>query len=183
MHFLIQDEETKDSNEKKKAIFISPYMRYKCVIPMIVHHETKEREKQQKENEKKEEEKRATVNAKEEHIDESEINESKSRVYEHFKQICQTANKEVVDLPKKKKKKKKICKQLTLGQMHGRKRKRESDIKNEIQEKRNNDFSTPTSPSDIKVIHVSKKVKREIQETNEERKGQDNNSEIVTSLR
>lgn len=182
MHFLIQDEETKDSNEKKKAIFISPYMRYKCVIPMIMHHETKEREKQQKENEKEEEEeKRSTINAKVEHIDESEINESKSRVYEHFKQICQTANKEVVDLPKKKKKKKKTCKQLTLGQMHGRKRKRESDIKNEIQVNRNNDFSTPTSP--IKVIHMSKKIKREIQETNEERKVQDNNSEIVTSLR
>lgn len=177
-----EDEETKDSNGKKKAIFISPYMRYKCVIPMIVHHETKEREKQQKENEKKEEEMRSTVNVEEQHIDETEINESKSRVYEHFKQICKTTNKEVAALPKKKKKKK-SCNQLTLGQMHGRKRKRESDIKNEIQVKRNNDFSTPTPPLDIKVMHMPKKIKREVQETSKEGKTHNNNSEIVTSIR
>lgn len=152
------------------------------MIPMIVHHETKEREKQQKENEKKEEEMRSTVNVEEQHIDETEINESKSRVYEHFKQICKTTNKEVAALPKKKKKKK-SCNQLTLGQMHGRKRKRESDIKNEIQVKRNNDFSTPTPPLDIKVMHMPKKIKREVQETSEEGKTHNNNSEIVTSIR
>ncbi|XP_072758066.1 exosome complex component 10 homolog [Anoplolepis gracilipes] len=175
------------SNDKKKAIFISPYMRYKCVIPMVVHQETKEREKQQKENERKEAEKSSAAN--EEHIDETEINESKNRVYEHFKQMSQAVNKEVVQAQiqeavpkKKKKKKKKACnKQLTLGQMHGRKRKRESDIKHEIQMKNSNDFSTPSPSLDVGAMHASKKMKLEIQGTSKEWK--DDNPEIITSIR
>ncbi|CAL1681433.1 unnamed protein product [Lasius platythorax] len=180
-----EDEETKDSSGKKKAIFISPYMRYKCVIPMIVHHEAKERERQQKEGEKKEEgENRSTVKVEEKHIDETEINKSKDRVYEHFKQVVsQAVSKEVEVLPKKKKKKKKTHNnQLILNQMaqQGKKRKRESDIKNEIQVKiDNNYFSTPTPSLDVRVMQ-SKKIKRE---EASEWKAQDNNSEIVQSIR
>lgn len=153
---------------------------------MIVHHEAKERERQQKEGEKKEEEgeNRSTVKVEEEHIDETEINKSKDRVYEHFKQVVsQAVSKEVEVLPKKKKKKKKTHNnQLILSQMaqQGKKRKRESDIKNEIQVKiDNNYFSTPTPSLDVRVMQ-SKKIKRE---EASEWKAQDNNSEIVQSIR
>lgn len=161
----------KDSNGKKKNIFISPYMRYKCVIPMVVHHEMKERERQQKE-----EEKHSTTSIEEEHIDETEINESKGRVYEHFKQISQTMNTTLETC--KKKKKKKTCKPLSLSEMKGKKRKRESDIKNEIQKKSNNDdFSASPSSS---LTNTCKRVKWEKQE---EQKAKDNNSEIIKSIR
>lgn len=160
-------------------------MRYKCVIPMIVDYEKKELERQQKENEKGEkEEESSIVNAEEEHIDETEINESKNRVYEHYKQMSQVAKETAQDEEEtfpKKKKKKKGYKQLTLGQMHGKKRKRESDIKNEMEVKSDNpDFSTP-SPS-LNIMHASKKVKREVQETSGEWKVPDN-PEIITSIR
>lgn len=163
----------KDSDGKKKDIFISPYMRYKCVIPMVVHHEMKERERQQKE-----EEKHSTINNGEEHIDETEINESKGRVYEHFKQISQTVNT-TLETPKKKKKKK-TCKPLSLSEMKGKKRKRESDIKNEIQRKSNNDDFSASPSSSLDVANTCKRVKWEEQE---KQKAQDNNSEIIKSIR
>lgn len=149
-------------------------MRYKCVIPMVMDQEVKERETQ----EKKEEE----SSTKDKHVDEAEINESKSRVYQHFKQISQT-NKQVESTPKKKKK----SNQLALSQMHGKKRKRQLDIGNE---KRGNasDFSTPTPNLNAGSMHVSKKAKRE---AIEERKVQGNlarihggiNSEAIKSIR
>ncbi|GAB1859700.1 phospholipase A1 [Camponotus japonicus] len=170
---ISEDEEMKDSDGKKKDIFISPYMRYKCVIPMVVHHEMKERERQQKE-----EEKHSTISIEEEHIDETEINESKDRVYEHFKQISQTINTTLE--PPKKKKKKKTCKLLSLSEMKGKKRKRESDIKNEIQRKSNNDDFSASPSSSLDVANTCKRVKWEEQE---KPKAQDNNSEIIKSIR
>ncbi|XP_029159209.1 LOW QUALITY PROTEIN: exosome component 10 [Nylanderia fulva] len=170
-----EDEEMKDSNEKKKVIFVSPYMRYKCVLPMVAHYEAKEREKQQKE-----EEKPSTVQQKE-GIDETEINESKDRVYEHFKQMSQTMNKEVEVLPKKKKKKKKPN-QFTLNQIaQYKKRKRESNVINKtLNDYKNCTTSFSTSTSDASVMHPSKKMKRE--ETSQESKGK-NNPEVIASIR
>lgn len=162
-------------------------MRFKCMIPMVVDQEAKEREKPQKKGEKEKTEEDLTVKVKDEYVNETEINESKNRVYEHFKQMCQMKNKQV-EVPSKKKKKKKF-KQLILSQMHGRKRKREFDlIRNENQKKNDNDFSTPTPYLDAGTVHVSKKAK---QEATEERKVQesfahvqgDNNSDTVKSIR
>ncbi|XP_071632679.1 exosome complex component 10 homolog [Temnothorax longispinosus] len=176
--------------DKKKTIFISPFMRYKCVIPMIMDQETKERETRQEKREKeKEEEEGPSVKIEDEYVDEAEINESKNRVHEHFKQVSQT-NKQVATLPKKKKKKK--SKQLILSQIHGGKRKRQFNIGNEYQKKKgDNDFSTvPTPYLDAGTMHVSKKAKQ-AQEAIEEREMQeslaqvqsDNNSETAKSIR
>ncbi|XP_067213814.1 exosome complex component 10 homolog [Linepithema humile] len=177
-----EDEETKDSNDKKKAIFISPFMRYKCVIPMIADYEAKEREKQQKEEEN-------CSTAKVELVDETEINESKNRVLEHFKEVSQTTNNEVVTSAKKKKKKK--PKHLILGQMHGRKRKRESNIRNKSQEESyDSNFSTPSSSLDATITHISKQMRPEV-EIIEERNVQQsfapvqdsNNSAVLKPMR
>lgn len=159
-------------------------MRYKCVIPMVVDQE---REKQQKKEEEEKTEEDLTVIGNE-YVNETEINESKNRVYEHFKQICEMKNKQV-EIPSKKKKK---SKQLILSQMHGRKRKREFDVGNENQKKNDdNDFCTPIPYLDAGTVHMSKKAKREAREAIEERKIQeslthgqgDNNSETVKSIR
>lgn len=166
-------------------------MRYKCVIPMIVDQEAKEREKRQKEGGNEKEEGGSTVKNEDEYVNEAEINESKNRVHEHFKQMSQT-NKQV-DIPSKKKKKGKKKKQLTLSQMHGGKRKREFDIGNDYREKNdNNDFSMmPTPYLDAGTVHVSKKAKQKAQEAIEEQKMQenltqvqsDNKTETVKSIR
>lgn len=176
LRFLFQDEETKGGKkeDKRKTVFISPFMRYKCVIPMIMDQEAKEREKREQKKEEKEEESSAVKSVKDECINEAEINESKNRVYEHFKQMSQT-NKRAEIPPKKKKR----SNQFILSQIHGRKRKREFDIKNENRKKDDNeDFSAPTSCSNAGTAHVSKKAKRETQETIEERKVQENLAQV-----
>lgn len=145
-------------------------MRYKCVIPMVIDQEVKERETQKK---KEEEEEENLI--KDKYINEAEINESKSRVFQHFKQISQT-NKQVESMPKKKKK----SNQLTLSQIHGKKRKRQVDIGNE---KRTPNLNAGS-------VHVSKKAKAK-REAIEERKVQGSlarihggiNSETIKSIR
>lgn len=164
-------------------------MRYKCVIPMVIDQEAKEHEKRQKKEEKEKEEEASTVKTEDEYVNETQINESKNRIYEHFKQMSQI-NKQEKILPKKKKK----SKQLILSQIHGGKRKREFNIKNENRKKNDdNDSSmTSTSYSNAETVHVSKKMKPEAQKAPiEERKMQeslaqvqcDNNSEGVKSIR
>lgn len=164
-------------------------MRYKCVIPMVIDQEAKEHEKQQKkmEKEKEKEEEHSTTKIENEYVNEAEINESKNRVHEHFKQISQI-NKQM-EIPLKKKKK---SKQLILNQIHGGKRKREFNIKNENPDKNNDDFSTmSTSYLNPGTVQASKKIKQEAQKAIEERKMQEsfkqvqsgNNSETVKSIR
>jgi len=154
---------------------------------MLADQETKELEK------KKEEEKRLTEEASEEGISEAEINQSKNKIYEHFKEVSQTISETNLDnqiLPKEKNK----PTQLILGQMHDRKRKRESNIKtHEDQEQQddNNKFSTPTPSLDTRIIHMSKKQKEKVQQAIEERKMQQNlqnlqdsnNAETTKSIR
>ncbi|XP_078050895.1 exosome component Rrp6 [Augochlora pura] len=121
-----EDEESaKDDQqiiEKKKFVFVSPFERYKRVIPMVALEEEQEREKQ-----KQQEESRPTEIEKQE-----EIVESKNRVYEHFKQV--TAREK----PKK-------TAPVSLCQLQGRKRKRDSNIKKgaETREKEDDSLLTP----------------------------------------
>lgn len=195
-YFESKDEETKGSKkeEKTRTIFISPFMRYKCVIPMVVDEEAKQREQRQKE---KAEEDSRTVRFKDEYVNEAEINESKNRVHQHFKQVSQTivSNKQV-EIPPKKKKKKKKPKQLILSQMQGRKRKREFDNGNENRKKNDgNDFSMTTLTPYLDAggtVHMSKKAKPEAQKAIEDQKAiqeslaqmqGDNNSETIKSIR
>jgi hypothetical protein len=149
---------------------------------MVVDYEAKEREKQQEE-----ELNHSTTEA--ELIDEMEINESKNRVREHFMEVSQTTNNEVKTSPKKKKKKKKP-KHLVLGQMQGRKRKRESNIRNESREESyDRSFSTPTS-SLYAITHIAKPMEPDV-EIIEERNVQQsfaqvrdsNNSEVFKPIR
>lgn len=170
--FSFQDEEVETV---KKPIFVSPFQRYKCVIPMIVELEAKERERQQKE----EKEQRLSETAKEENVDQVEIVESKDRVYEHFKQVSQLSSEGVQSTSKKKKKRKKKS-QVVLGQMQGKKRKRESNIVRESvsQGKSENNFCTPTPSLDTRILHVPKRMKQEMQNTIEERRMQENLAQV-----
>lgn len=171
-----QDEE---AETVKKPMFVSPFQRYKCVIPMIAELEAKEREKQLKE----EEEKRLSEVVKEDNVDQAEINKSKVRVYEHFKQVSQPPSEVVEGIPKnkKKKKKKKNNPQLVLGQAHGRKRKKESDIVRENAnqgEEGDNNFCTPTPSLDTRVLNMPKRVRQEMQSAIEERRVQENIAQV-----
>lgn len=162
-------------------------MRYKCVIPMVMDEEAKQREQRQKiATDKEKEEEVSIVKIEDEYVNEAEINESKNRVHQHFKQVTQI-NKQVEIPPKQKKK----SKQLILNQIQDRKRKRECDSGNKKWKKNDsNDFSmtTPTPYLDTGIVHVSKKAKQKVIE---ERKVQedlaqiqdDNNSEAVKSIR
>lgn len=155
---------------------------------MVADEEANEREKQLKE----EEEKRLSEEVGEEckeSVSKVEINESKGRVYEHFKQISQTMITDNQALPKEKKKK---PTQLILGQMHGRKRKRESNIakahKNQDDSSNTSKFSTPTPSLDTRIVHMSKKAKQKARQAIEERKLQQNLVQIqdnpeITSIR
>lgn len=172
LYILFQHEETE---VVKKQIFISPFKRYKCVIPMIAEQEAKEREKQQKE----EEEKRLneTTMIKDKTTDEVEIIESKNRVYEHFKQVSQSLNEEVQNSSNdnnKKKKKKKKKSNILLSQMPNRKRKKEFDFKKEsdYQESSNQNFSTPAPSLDVRIQHIPKKMKQQTQNALEKQKTQ-----------
>ncbi|XP_012535453.1 exosome component 10 isoform X2 [Monomorium pharaonis] len=167
---ISEDEEMKGNKreEKKEIIFVSPFMRYKCVIPMVVDEEAKQREqRQKKEHDKEKEEEDLTVKIEDKYINETEINESKNRVHQHFIQVSQTNNQ--VQISSKKKKKK-------------------------FKQKNNdgNDFSMTTSTSclDVGTVHMSKKTKQQAQEAIEERKVQEslaqtqgNKCETVKSIR
>lgn len=191
---LFQDE-AEDSNVKKE-VFVSPFKRYKCVIPMIAEQEAKELEKQKRSEEetvKNEEETHETIeneegkhktveNEEEKHVTvkkgnlkQAEIDASINRVYEHYKKVSQLSNEGVQNVPKKKKKKKKK-KQVQLqplSQMPGRKRKRESDITNESESQgknSDNSFSTPTPSLDTRIVHLPKKMKKVIKNAVEQQK-------------
>ncbi|XP_018049348.1 PREDICTED: exosome component 10 isoform X2 [Atta colombica] len=176
---LSEDEETKDSKNgnKKKIIFISPFMRYRCVIPMVMDQEAKEREKEQQKKEETEKEEK-TLKSQNECINEAEINESKNRVYEHFKQMSQKNIQAEVQL-KKKKKSDNIFLNLTRRQ-----RKRKFDTGNESQRKNDaNDFSTSTSHLNSETIHVSKKAKQKTLKVIEEQKLQESLAQVQSDNR
>ncbi|XP_076753947.1 exosome component Rrp6 [Xylocopa sonorina] len=106
----IEKDELKD-NTDKKFVFVSPFERYKRVIPMIAEEEARERERQEEEN---------RLNNAE--IEKEDIAESKKNVHEHFKQVSEMMAKGKVATRSKK------SSQISLSQMQGRKRKRDANI-------------------------------------------------------
>lgn len=155
-------------------------MRYKCVIPMVVDQEAKELKKQR---EKEDEEKHVTEKANNDGISKVEINESKDRVHEHFKQMSQTMTQDLHPSPKKMNKKKKKLKNagISLGLMHDRKRKRESNVTNAHENPNKSfktEFSTPTPSLDTRITHMSKRAKQDARETIEEYKVQQNLAQV-----
>lgn len=183
LRFLFQDEKTKGSKngDKRKIIFISPFMRYRCVIPMVMDQEAKEREKEeQKKEETEKEEERLTIKIQNECVNEAEINESKNRVYEHFKQMSQ---KNVQVEVQQRKKKKKSTNNVILNYLR-RQRKRKLDVGNESQRKNDgNDFSTSTSHLNVETVHVPKKAKQKTREVIEEQKLQESLAQVQSDNR
>ncbi|XP_018316117.1 exosome component 10 [Mycetomoellerius zeteki] len=180
---ISEDEKTKGSKngDKRKIIFISPFMRYRCVIPMVMDQEAKEREKEeQKKEETEKEEERLTIKIQNECVNEAEINESKNRVYEHFKQMSQ---KNVQVEVQQRKKKKKSTNNVILNYLR-RQRKRKLDVGNESQRKNDgNDFSTSTSHLNVETVHVPKKAKQKTREVIEEQKLQESLAQVQSDNR
>ena len=154
-------------NRKKRFLFVSPFERYKRVIPMIAEQEAQERERLRQEEENRLNELKRK---------EDEVAESKKRVYEHFKRVSQIATEgSVSDLPKK-------PSQMPLSQMSGRKRKRDSNInkQDEVQDKKNkDDLSNPTPMLETKTTRYVKQESDEIERLSEER----NIAESITKSR
>lgn len=125
-----------------------------------------EQEAQEREKEKQEEENRLNKLKKEE----TEIVESKNRVYEHFKQVSQMIiGKNESELSKK-------PSQTPLSQMPGRKRKRDSNInkQDEVQEEKTNDnLSTPVPILETRIIQDLKKDINEVEHLKEEQNVQE----------
>lgn len=168
----LQNEETEmdeqEGNRKKRFLFVSPFERYKRVIPMIAEQEAQERERL-----RQEEENRLNELKKKE----DETAESKNRVYEHFKRVSQMATEgSASDLPKK-------PSQIPLSQMSGRKRKRDSNInkQDEVQDKKIiDDLSNPTPMLETKTTQY---VKEESDETFERLSEEQNVLESITKSR
>lgn len=162
---MFQDEETTKNEpryiKKKKSVFISPFERYKRVIPMVAQEEAQERERQKRQEENRLIEKK---------IQEEDLAESKNRVYEHFKQVSQIANEENATKSSKKKP------PVPLSQQQGRKRMRDSNInkEDEIREKANdNDLLTPAPLLQTRRIHKPNEESRDGKPSIEEQKVQE----------
>lgn len=159
--------EEQESN-KKRFVFVSPFERYKRVIPMIAEQEAEERERLRQEEENRSNELKKK---------EDETAESKNRVYEHFKRVSQMVTEESVsDLPKK-------PSQIPLSQMSGRKRKRDSNInkQDEVQDKKiKDDLSNPTPTLKTKTTQY---VRQESDETFERLSEEQNVPESITKSR
>ncbi|XP_017798414.1 PREDICTED: exosome component 10 [Habropoda laboriosa] len=107
-------------DRKKKFVFVSPFERYKRVIPMVAEEETQERERQ-KQEEDKEKEKKERLN-KGENVEQKDITESRNRVLQHFKKVTEIVTEKGASTSSRKPSK------VPLSQMQGRKRKQNSDI-------------------------------------------------------
>ncbi|XP_071875872.1 exosome component Rrp6 [Bombus fervidus] len=169
-----------EGNRKKRFLFVSPFERYKRVIPMIAEQEAQERERLRQEEENRLNELKRK---------EDEMEESKNRVYEHFKRVSQIVTEgSVSDLPKK-------PSQMPLSQMSGRKRKRDSNInkQDEVQDKKiKDDLSNPTPMLETKTTRYVKQESDEIERLSEEQnvpesitkiRKQPSNNETINSLR
>lgn len=138
---------------------------------MIAEEEAKKHERRKKEEEKEKDLDEEII--QDEKVKETEIKDSKNRVYEHFMKVTQQSQNETQKSSKKKNK------NLILGQMHGRKRKRESNITKEDKiQKKKKDFNTPMPSLDNKIVHLPKKVKLEMQNAVEERQIQETLMEV-----
>lgn len=143
----MEKNDQKNSGKKKKFVFVSPFERYKRVIPMIAEEEAREREKQ-----REEEENRLNELKKKE----KELEESKNRVYEHFKQVSHvTAEDSISKLPRK-------SSQVPLSQMSGRKRKRDSNIN-----KQDDTQKKKTEDNSLNLTSLETRISYEKQESNE----------------
>ncbi|XP_017890648.2 exosome component 10 [Ceratina calcarata] len=107
------EDEDRKSTGKKKFVFVSPFERYKRVIPMVAEEESRERERQKQEEERANKLTETESQGEDRELKEkdTELEESKNRVHEHFKKVA----------------KRKLF-QTPLSQMEGRKKKRDSNI-------------------------------------------------------
>lgn len=137
-------------------MFVSPFERYKRVMPMVAAQEEQERKLEAKQE----------AERHREAVDEAEETAmSIQRVHEHFKNVAQTSN-----VPENAIESRNDKIQVPLSQMHGRKRKRQSDLvdSSDYPEDSKCDVSTP-KPSIEVTITQSYARKRKAETTDHPR--------------
>ncbi|XP_012282289.1 exosome component 10 [Orussus abietinus] len=169
-----EEVEMQKTVKRKKVLFVSPFERYKKVIPMIAAEEAKERaievDKEQERLKNIEKDKQHTV-------------ESIERVHDHFKQVANAINKDT----KKSKRKKRA--RVLMNEIHGKKRKKESNINtpSEQQEKAELDMTNPIPSLDAAIVQGYKKKPAMMEEVQNIQKtfadSQQENSNKIKPLR
>ncbi|XP_046613866.1 exosome component 10 [Neodiprion virginianus] len=149
------------TRKKRRTPFISPFERYKRVVPMVAAEEAKERERQEKEEAERI---KLVENSG------NEIAESKNRVYKHFKDVVGAVTNPVsVQQSAGSSSNQSIdSKQFgpdhkTLSQMQGRKRKRQSNYHDDTKlTESQDDLSTPLPFLHKKFTQNYRRDKREL---------------------
>lgn len=152
---------------EKKTMFVSPFERYKRVMPMVAAQEEEDRK-----NQEKEEAERSRVAQQEEERTAKSI----ERVHEHFKIVAENVSGGNSNTPSESRVPKV---QLPLSQMHGRKRKRQSDAMDSMDygDVSKYDVSTPRPSRDVTVCQsYVKKCKNEIPISPRPQKGAKHNA-------
>lgn len=134
------NDQTLQPEKRKKSLFVSPFERYKRVIPMIAEQEAHEREKQMI---RMEEERLNKLREEEE-----EIANSKNRVYQHFREATRPTLENSTE-PEKDRKPSKV----PLSKMQGKKRKKSSNAKDQLEEPpTKNSLQTPVPSISSNIV-------------------------------
>lgn len=142
-----------EHNRKKKFIFISPFERYKRVMPMIAEQEKQDRQKQDEEEE--------------ERLNKLKIKDASSSIFKTGQKSLsdQTTSDQSSSL------KKNQNFSIPLKQMPGRKRKRDSSVRDSSDERSDSNLSTPIPSLNKKIMQgVNKELLMTEDTTNEQNK-------------
>ncbi|KAI4502880.1 hypothetical protein M0802_001924 [Mischocyttarus mexicanus] len=151
-----EDEQTTsdntDQNKNKKFIFISPYERYKRVIPVVAEQEEKDRQKQEEKDRQEQQEEKDKQEQQKEKEKEERLNETRNKD-ESLKPVSD--EKTSSDQNPKPKKRKALS--IPLKEMPGRKKKKNLPIKDTSEEKihPNSNLLTP-------IPSLNKKIKQDV---------------------
>ncbi|XP_015174926.1 PREDICTED: exosome component 10 [Polistes dominula] len=130
-------------NRNKKFIFISPYERYKRVIPMVAEQEEKDRQKQEKEEEER-------------------LNEIRNK----DESLISVSDEQTSSNRSPKPKKKKMC--IPLKEMPGRKRKKDLSMNDTSEELSNSNMFTPIPSLNKKIKQDVRRTKDTTNERNKQ---------------
>lgn len=139
-----------EQKKKKKFIFISPFERYKRVIPVVAEQEEQERQKQEEEEEKR-------------------LN--KLKVEDTPSTTCKTAQKSLPNQATSDQSSNRRKKKIFSISLPGRKRKRDLSVRDSSDERSGNDLSTPVPSLNKKIMQgVNKELCMTTDTTNEQNK-------------
>lgn len=139
-----------EQNKKKKFIFISPFERYKRVIPVVAEQEEQERQKQEEEEEKK--------------LNKLKIDDTSSTT-------SKTAQKSLPNQATSDQSSSRRKNKIFSISLPGRKRKRDLSLRDSSDERSGSNLSTPVPSLNKKIMQsVNKELYMTTDTTNEQNK-------------